>query len=81
MENSLSLKHATVLGHVPREFSWVFWHSASGTERPSLKLPIEESVLPGASSLRYCLTRFARKLFNKRMRLTRDGKTVNKLCA
>ena len=29
------LKHATVLGHVPREFLGMFWHS-SGTEGPSL---------------------------------------------
>ena len=39
------LKHATVLGRVPREFSRVF-STSSGTERPSLvKLPIEESVV------------------------------------
>ena len=40
------LKHATVLGHVPREFRGCFGTS-SGTERPSLvKLSIEESLFP-----------------------------------
>ena len=40
------LKHATVLGHVPREFRRCFGTS-SGTERPSLvKLSIEESLFP-----------------------------------
>ena len=41
------LKNATctVLGHVPREFSRVFWHF-SGMERPSLvKLSIKESMV------------------------------------
>ena len=72
------LKHATILGHVPREFSGCFGTS-SGTERPSLvKLPIEIRVvklLPSAGYLHslYYFTCFARSSFNKRMCLTRDG--------
>ena len=64
MTNLLSvslLKDATVFGHGPQEFLWVFWHF-TGKERPLLvKFPIEESViklLPSASCLRslYYLT-------------------------
>ena len=39
------LKNATVIGHVPREYSWDFG-TFSGAEGPSLvKLPVEDSVV------------------------------------
>ena len=69
------LKHATVLGQVPRQFSWVFWHFLRHEETITWEVTDQRklALVLFAPCTTWHVFLGPQSPFIKHMRLTRDG--------